>query len=133
MTAVAPGTAYRFGNAYYQDDMEFLYDCAEALREEYKAIVDAGFVLQLDDPSTATGWDMITPEPTVEEYKKFAMVRVEALNHALRGLPQDRVRVSPVLGQLARTAYDRHPDARHYRRDARYRERADRHFGFRAR
>jgi 5-methyltetrahydropteroyltriglutamate--homocysteine methyltransferase len=92
MTAVAPGTAYRFGNAYYQDDMEFLYDCAEALREEYKAIVDAGFVLQLDDPSTATGWDMINPEPTVEEYKKFAMVRVEALNHALRGLPQDRVR-----------------------------------------
>jgi 5-methyltetrahydropteroyltriglutamate--homocysteine methyltransferase len=92
MTAVAPGTAYRFGNAYYQDDMEFLYDCAEALREEYKAIVDAGFVLQLDDPSTATGWDMINPEPTVEEYKKFAMVRVEALNHALRGLPQDRIR-----------------------------------------
>ena len=55
MTAVAPGTAYRFGNAHYQDDMEFLYDCAEALREEYKAIVDAGLVLQLDDPSTATG------------------------------------------------------------------------------
>ena len=42
MTAVAPGTAYRIGNAYYQDDMEFLYDCAEAMREEYKAIVDAG-------------------------------------------------------------------------------------------
>ncbi|HEV2098733.1 MAG TPA: cobalamin-independent methionine synthase II family protein [Stellaceae bacterium] len=92
MTAVAPGTAYRFGNAHYQDDMEFLYDCAEALREEYRAIVDAGLILQLDDPSTATGWDMINPEPTVEEYKKFAMVRIEALNHALRGLPQDRIR-----------------------------------------
>ena len=74
------------------DDEEFLYACAEAMREEYKAIVDAGLVLQLDDPSTATGWDMINPEPTVEEYKKFTMVRVEALNHALRGLPQDRIR-----------------------------------------
>src|SRR5580700_9101612 len=62
MTAVAPGTAYRIGNVHYQDDEAFLYDCAEAMREEYKAIVDAGLVLQLDDPSTATGWDMITPE-----------------------------------------------------------------------
>ncbi|MGH7113852.1 MAG: cobalamin-independent methionine synthase II family protein [Stellaceae bacterium] len=92
MTAVAPGTAYRFGNAHYQDDTEFLYDCAEAMREEYRAIIDAGLVLQLDDPSTATGWDMVNPEPALEDYKKFAMVRIEALNHALRGLPKDRIR-----------------------------------------
>jgi 5-methyltetrahydropteroyltriglutamate--homocysteine methyltransferase len=92
MTAVAPGTAYRIGNVYYQDDEEFLYDCAEAMREEYKAIVDAGLVLQLDDPSTATGWDMITPEPSLAEYRKFTMERIEALNHALRGLPPDRIR-----------------------------------------
>jgi 5-methyltetrahydropteroyltriglutamate--homocysteine methyltransferase len=92
MTAVAPGTAYRFGNVHYQDDKEFLYDCAEAMREEYKAILDAGLVLQLDDPSTATGWDMINPEPALDDYKKFTMVRIEALNHALRGLPQDRIR-----------------------------------------
>jgi 5-methyltetrahydropteroyltriglutamate--homocysteine methyltransferase len=91
-TAVAPGTAYRIGNAYYEDDEEFLYDCAEAMREEYKAIIDAGLVLQLDDPSTATGWDMITPEPSVADYRKFTMVRIEALNNALRGLPQDRIR-----------------------------------------
>jgi 5-methyltetrahydropteroyltriglutamate--homocysteine methyltransferase len=92
MSAVAPGTAYRFGNTYYQDDTEFLYDCAEAMREEYKAVLDAGLVLQLDDPSTATGWDMINPEPSLEDYKKFTMVRIEALNHALRCLPQDRIR-----------------------------------------
>jgi 5-methyltetrahydropteroyltriglutamate--homocysteine methyltransferase len=92
MTAVAPGTAYRIGNVHYQDDEEFLYDCAEAMREEYKAIVDAGLILQLDDPSTATGWDMITPEPSVAEYRKFTMVRIEALNHALRGLPPERIR-----------------------------------------
>jgi 5-methyltetrahydropteroyltriglutamate--homocysteine methyltransferase len=92
MTAVAPGSAYRIPNTYYQSDEEFLYACAEAMRGEYKAILDAGFVLQLDDPATATGWDMIDPEPDVEDYRKFTMVRVEALNHALRGLPQDRIR-----------------------------------------
>ena len=54
MTAVAPGSAYRIGNSYYQSDEEFLFACAEAMREEYKAIVDAGLVLQLDDPAIAT-------------------------------------------------------------------------------
>jgi 5-methyltetrahydropteroyltriglutamate--homocysteine methyltransferase len=92
MTAVAPGSAYRIPNTYYERDEEFLYVCAEAMREEYKAILDAGLVLQLDDPATATGWDMIDPEPDLEDYRKFIIVRVEALNHALRGLPQDRIR-----------------------------------------
>ena len=92
MTAVAPGSAYRIPNTYYKSDEEFLYACAEAMREEYTAILDAGLVLQLDDPATATGWDMIDPEPSVEDYKKFTMARVEALNHALRGLPQERIR-----------------------------------------
>jgi 5-methyltetrahydropteroyltriglutamate--homocysteine methyltransferase len=92
MTAVAPGSAYRIGNAHYRDDEEFLYACAEVMREEYQAIVEAGVILQLDDPATATGWDMITPAPSLEEYKKFTMVRIEALNHALRGLPRDRIR-----------------------------------------
>lgn len=92
MTAVAPGTAYRIGNAFYEKDEEFLYDCAEAMREEYKAIVEAGLILQLDDPSTATGWDMINPEPRLQDYKKFTMVRIEALNYALRGLPPERIR-----------------------------------------
>jgi 5-methyltetrahydropteroyltriglutamate--homocysteine methyltransferase len=92
MTSVAPGSAYRIPNEHYQSDEEFLYAWAEAMREEYKAIVDAGLILQLDDPATATGWDMIDPEPSVEEYRKFTMVRIEALNHALRGLPEERIR-----------------------------------------
>src|SRR5438874_749630 len=92
MTAVAPGSAYRIGNSHYQSDEEFLYACAEIMREEYKAIVEAGLILQLDDPATATGWDMITPEPSLEAYKEFTMVRIEALNHALRGLPPERIR-----------------------------------------
>jgi 5-methyltetrahydropteroyltriglutamate--homocysteine methyltransferase len=92
MTAVAPGSAYRIPNTYYKSDEEFLYAWAEALREEYKAILDAGLILQLDDPAVADNWDMVNPEPSVQAYKKFTMVRVEALNHALRGLPQDRIR-----------------------------------------
>jgi 5-methyltetrahydropteroyltriglutamate--homocysteine methyltransferase len=92
MTAVAPGSAYRIGNAHYQSDEEFLYACAEVMREEYKAIVEAGLILQLDDPALATSWDMITPEPDLEDYKKFSMLRVEALNHAIRGLPPERIR-----------------------------------------
>jgi len=92
MTSVAPGSAYRIPNEYYKSDEDFLYACADAMREEYKAILYAGLVLQLDDPATATGWDMIDPAPNVADYKKFTMVRIEALNHALRGLPRDRIR-----------------------------------------
>ena len=92
MTAVAPGSCSRIGNRYYKTDEEFLYACAEAMREEYKAIVGAGIILQLDDPAIAENWDMINPEPSVEDYKKFSMLRIEALNHAIRGLPKDRIR-----------------------------------------
>ena len=92
MTSVAPASLMRFANSYYKTDEEFLFACADAMREEYKAITDAGIVLQLDDPAIAENWDMINPEPTVDDYKKFTMVRIEALNHALRGLPENLVR-----------------------------------------
>jgi 5-methyltetrahydropteroyltriglutamate--homocysteine methyltransferase len=92
MTSVAPGSASRIGNAYYKTDDEFLFACADAMREEYKAIIDGGLILQLDDPSIAENWDMINPEPTVEAYRAFSMRRVEALNHAIKGLPADRIR-----------------------------------------
>ena len=82
----------RIGNSYYKTEEELLYACADAMREEYKAILDAGLVLQLDDPCIAENWDQINPVPTVEEYQKFTMARVEALNHAIRDLPQDRIR-----------------------------------------
>jgi 5-methyltetrahydropteroyltriglutamate--homocysteine methyltransferase len=92
MNSVAPGSCARFANEYYKNDEEFLFACADVMREEYKAIVDAGLVLQLDDPCIAENWDQIHPEPSVEEYRKFTMVRVEALNHAIAGLPSDRIR-----------------------------------------
>jgi 5-methyltetrahydropteroyltriglutamate--homocysteine methyltransferase len=92
MTSIAPGSASRIANRYYKTDEEFLYACADAMREEYKAIVDAGLILQLDDPAIAENWDMVNPEPSVADYKKFSMARVEALNHAIKGLPDDRIR-----------------------------------------
>src|SRR6202023_2863095 len=60
MTSIAPASASRIGNAYYKTEEELLYACADAMREEYKAILDAGFVLQLDDPAIAENWDQIT-------------------------------------------------------------------------
>ena len=92
ITAVAPGSFARRQNRYYASDEAFLAALGEAMREEYRAIVEAGFVLQLDDPGLPDSWDMANPEPSVDEYRKFAMLRVEALNHALRGLPEDRIR-----------------------------------------
>jgi 5-methyltetrahydropteroyltriglutamate--homocysteine methyltransferase len=65
MTAVAPGSASRIGNSYYKTEEELLYACADAMREEYKAILDAGLVLQLDDPCIAENWDQINPAPTL--------------------------------------------------------------------
>jgi 5-methyltetrahydropteroyltriglutamate--homocysteine methyltransferase len=92
MSSIGPGSASRLGNLYYKTDEEFMFACADALREEYKAIVDAGFVLQIDDPAIADNWDAMVPEPSMEQYKKYTQVRIDALNHALKGLPQDRIR-----------------------------------------
>ena len=92
MCSTAPGSFARGEDLYYKTGEEFVFAAAEAMREEYKAIVDAGIVLQMDDPSLPDNWDMINPEPPLGEFKKFERVRIEALNHALRGLPQHRVR-----------------------------------------
>ena len=92
MNAVAPGSCSRFGNEYYDTEEELLYACADAMREEYQAIIDAGLILQLDDPCIAENWDQVNPAPTVEAYQRFTMTRVEALNHAIRGLPPERIR-----------------------------------------
>jgi 5-methyltetrahydropteroyltriglutamate--homocysteine methyltransferase len=92
MTSIAPGSAARIPNDHYASDDDFLMAIANAMREEYKAIVDAGLILQLDDPLVAEGWDQINPEPSVVDYRKYAMRWVEALNYSIRGLPPDRIR-----------------------------------------
>jgi 5-methyltetrahydropteroyltriglutamate--homocysteine methyltransferase len=93
IAVLAPGWLDHFiFNEYYNTDEEFLFALAEAAREEYRAVVSAGFVLQIDDPGLPDWWDMIKPEPTVEEYRKFAKLRTEAVNHALVGIPEEKVR-----------------------------------------
>jgi 5-methyltetrahydropteroyltriglutamate--homocysteine methyltransferase len=95
VTSIAPGSLEMFcrgQNGYYSTAESFLDAIAAAVRIEYRAIVEAGFVLQLDDPGLPDTWDMLDPHPTLEQYNRYAMLRVEALNHALVGIPEDRVR-----------------------------------------
>ena len=76
---------------FYRTGEEYLAALADAMHVEYKAIVDAGFILQIDDPRMATHYDR-TPDASIEECRKFIAARVEAVNYALRGIPEDRVR-----------------------------------------
>jgi 5-methyltetrahydropteroyltriglutamate--homocysteine methyltransferase len=91
--AVAPGTIeLQRRNEYYPTEEAYLFAIAEAMRQEYQAIVDAGFLLQIDDPRVVTQYGMPDPAPGIAEYRKFAELRVEALDHALADIPLDRVR-----------------------------------------
>jgi 5-methyltetrahydropteroyltriglutamate--homocysteine methyltransferase len=92
VTAVAPASFNRGQNRHYESDREFTFAVADAMREEYAAIVDAGFVLQIDDPSLADEWALSPPELSVAEYREAQRVKIEAVNRALEGVPRDRVR-----------------------------------------
>ena len=96
--AISPSNVEgRQENTYYATDEEYLFAIADAMHEEYKAIVDAGFLVQIDDPRLMTYYIM-DPRSTVDECRRWAEVRVEALNHALRGLPRERVRFHTCYG-----------------------------------
>jgi 5-methyltetrahydropteroyltriglutamate--homocysteine methyltransferase len=93
MCVLAPGwLEHFFYNEHYSNDEDYLFALADAIKHEYKAVVEAGFVLQIDDPALPDTYDMIVPAPSIDEYRKFAEVRIEAVNRALEGIPQDRVR-----------------------------------------
>lgn len=92
MTAISPtNLEEQFTNTYYGSEDEYLLALADAMSEEYKAIVDAGFLLQIDDPRLITYYNR-APGLTMEENRRFIAKRVEVVNHALRGIPEDRVR-----------------------------------------
>jgi 5-methyltetrahydropteroyltriglutamate--homocysteine methyltransferase len=94
----SPGTIEHWlRNDYYKSDEEFVFAIAEAMREEYRAIIEAGLVLQIDDPDLPDGWQMF-PDISVADYRKYAQMRVEALNHALRDLPEDQIRLHVCWG-----------------------------------
>jgi len=77
---------------YYKGEEDWLAAVTEAMRVEYKMIVDAGFILQIDDARAATAFDRMVPPGTFEEYRRWLAKFVESLNHALEGIPEDRVR-----------------------------------------
>jgi 5-methyltetrahydropteroyltriglutamate--homocysteine methyltransferase len=98
LTAVAPGTIEHWlRNDYYPSEEAHLYAIADAIGHEYRAITEAGFVLQVDDPDLFDAWQIHT-DMTVAEYRRFAELRVDALNHALRGIPPERVRLHVCWG-----------------------------------
>ena len=93
MPVVAPASVYWLRNEYYETEEEFVFAVADALHEEYKAIVEAGFLVQVDDAVLVHEYDsVLSLGGSVEDYRKWAELRVEALNHALEGLPEERVR-----------------------------------------
>ncbi len=93
LPAIAPGTVEHWlWNEYYSDLESFLFAIADALHHEYKAITDAGLLLQIDDPDLPDGWQMY-PSMSVAEYREYADLRVAAINRALEGIPEDRVRL----------------------------------------
>jgi 5-methyltetrahydropteroyltriglutamate--homocysteine methyltransferase len=93
LPVVAPASAVpQHKNEYYKDDEEFLFKLAEALREEYKAIIDAGLMVQIDDAFLPYMYDVAFAADQLDSYRKWAAVRIEALNQAIAGLPEDRIR-----------------------------------------
>jgi len=97
-TAVAPAsTGYNARNDYYSSDREYVYAIADALRHEYRAIVDAGLLLQVDDAVLANMYDYLVRQ-SPERYREWAQLRVNALKHALRGIPEDRIRYHVCFG-----------------------------------
>ncbi|MFM8379543.1 MAG: methionine synthase [Planctomycetia bacterium] len=98
MTAVSPSDVEgQQPNQFYKTAEEYLHAIADAMHEEYRAIVDAGIILQIDDPRLLTYY-ISRPDLSVEDCRRWAKVRVAALNHALRGLPTDRVRFHTCYG-----------------------------------
>jgi 5-methyltetrahydropteroyltriglutamate--homocysteine methyltransferase len=93
MTAVSPATLQILPNAYYRNAEDYTWALAEAIREEYRAIVEAGFILQIDDPALVDMYDWwFSMNGDLAGYRKWAAFQVEAVNHALEGIPEDRVR-----------------------------------------
>ena len=93
LPVVAPASAFPFyKNEYYPDEQSLLFALADALREEYKAVLDAGLRVQIDDAFLPWTYERMVPPKTLAEYRNWAELRIDALNHALEGLPQERIR-----------------------------------------
>jgi 5-methyltetrahydropteroyltriglutamate--homocysteine methyltransferase len=99
LPVVAPASVYWLENEHYATEEDFVFAVADALREEYRRIVDAGFLLQVDDAVLLHEYDStLAVGRSVADYRRWAELRVEALNHALEGIPEERVRYHVCFG-----------------------------------
>jgi 5-methyltetrahydropteroyltriglutamate--homocysteine methyltransferase len=85
MNSIAPASCARMPNEYYKSEEELLYACADA-------IIDAGLTVQLDDPAIGENWDQQKIEPSVEGYRRYTKMQIDALNHSIKGLPANKIR-----------------------------------------
>jgi len=93
MPVVAPGSAVPWGvNEHYNSEEEFLFGLSEAMHEEYATIVKAGFTVQVDDAFLPYMYDAVFKDGELKKYRKWAALRIDALNHALKGIPEDKIR-----------------------------------------
>jgi len=98
MTVVAPAsTAYNGINEYYESERDYIFAIADALREEYLAVYNAGLIVQVDDAVLANMYDALV-EKSPKHYREWAQLRIDALNHALAGIPAERVRYHVCFG-----------------------------------
>jgi 5-methyltetrahydropteroyltriglutamate--homocysteine methyltransferase len=98
LPVVAPAsTAYNGVNEYYPSERKYIYAIADALRHEYRAIVEAGLLVQVDDAVLANMYDHLV-QTSPEHYRRWGQLRIDALNHALEGIPEDRVRYHVCFG-----------------------------------
>jgi len=98
ITVVAPASAVYSGfNQHYANERDYIFALAEALRQEYLEVHEAGLVVQVDDAVLANMYDYLVQQ-SPQHYRKWAELRIEALNHALRDIPEDRVRYHVCFG-----------------------------------
>lgn len=98
LAAVSPGSLARLADAHYADDEEVLATAVDVVAQEYRAITAAGLTVQIDAPDLAECWDQINPEPTLERYRAYLALRVEAINAALEGIDPALVRLHVCWG-----------------------------------
>jgi 5-methyltetrahydropteroyltriglutamate--homocysteine methyltransferase len=84
-------------NEHYRSEEQYAEAYAEAMREEYRAILDAGLALQIDDPRLVSSWDS-RRDMDLAQYRRWMQARIELINHALRGLPEERIRFHTCYG-----------------------------------
>src|ERR1700761_3342700 len=108
MTSPSPGQIARYlKNKHYQSEEDYVYALADVMKREYKAIVDAGFILQLDCPDLAMLRHTVYLDKSLADFRKIIAVNVAALNHAVAGIPAERMRMHVCWGS---TMAPRHTD-----------------------